>query len=134
MEKIDRRTKMLIIPETTSETTDTAKSKLTEALKEEDTIFLLFRSDSQNESQIQGIVTTADNYAQKWGKEMYRVVWIKKQDILKDIADKYFGNDKKIIAVSLRCGAGEPREVVSKYELSEIDDTIKIGRAFSNAA
>jgi len=124
---------MLIIPETSGQTAEGAKSKLIEALNEEDTIILLFRSDPQNETQIQDLAVKADKYAGNYGNGMYKVILLKQQDILKEVVDKYFGDDKNIVTVSLRCGTWLSRNAVGKYELSQIDDNIKIGKAFSDA-
>jgi len=124
---------MLKIPESSSGTPETAKSKFLEALEEEDTIFLLFRNNTQNESQIQDLAAMADNVAQQWAKEVYRVVLINNQALVNTIIAQYFGDDNDVVAVSLCFGKGEPRKIGKKYILPEIDNERKIGMAFSNA-
>lgn len=124
---------LIIIPDSSAETSETANCRLVNALKEEDTIFLLFRSNTQNMNQISTIAMMAEKYAQNWGAETYRVVLIKDQVICKDIVTKFFANDSDIVAVSLRLGTGAEREIAKKYQLEEIDEPIKIGGAFSYA-
>ena len=124
---------MLVIPETAVENTDTAKKKFIDALNEQKTAFLLFRSNPRNEDEIQAKADMADNYAKNWNAAEYRVIWIKNQDILKDIVVEYFGFDGNIIAVSLHYGSGEHRNVVKKYKLPDLMDNFDMGEAFSGA-
>jgi len=123
---------MLIIPETAGETSETAKKRFSAALNEENTIFLLFRSNAQNESQVQQVVEKANNMTQ-WQSKVYRVGLIKDQSLVSDVVTQYFGDAADIIAVSLRYGTGEPRQIGKRYPLSEIDIEKKIGKAFADA-
>jgi uncharacterized protein (DUF1015 family) len=124
---------MIVIPENGNESAETARGRLLAALHEEDTIYLIFRSDAQNESQVKEIAARADRYAEHYGNGMNGVIFIQDQNLLKEIVVEYFGVDKSIIAVSLLSGNEGGCKIAGKYALSEINDNIKIGKAFSNA-
>jgi hypothetical protein len=124
---------MLVIPKTNQENLDTAKHMFIEALNETKTVFLLFRSTSQNESQIKPKVEMAENYANNWKPTEYRVIWISNQELVKDIIQQYFGNDDNVMAVSLHFGTGNPRQVVKKYGMTDLNDNFDMGEAFVDA-
>lgn len=124
---------MIIIPQTNDENSEQSTRRFINALNEDKTRFLVFRSTPQTISQITSLAEMADKCTQYKPTE-YRVILINKQDLLAPIVAKYFGDDQSIIAISLRQGTGEPRQVGTKYQLAAINTNLKIGKAFNDAS
>lgn len=123
---------MTVIPADPKEA-GAAKQQFQQALGESNTTVLLFKSGIANEAVVGGIVTLAEQLAQRENPAEWRVIWVKDASLVPDEIKYYFGADGDKIAAALKFGTGVPRTVAGLFALGELGDRVAIGQAFANA-